>query len=306
MSDHNEYREPELISGAGSGGRPQPLSRDEYEALLSSLQIKALPLLQRAKSQLLAEGFTTAKVESIGGLTGVHAVNEYPYLEARLRIQVHDSFAPLVRPDPFFWVFTVFGAHGMLQGSAGRLSKCCEETLSGISRTFVESCRKTRNSVFSAVGAYFDDVISLGLDREEFRSPPMALAEVLALTGAQPGLLRTVVVPMLELAAGKLAGRFPAWRAKVSKPNCSRTGTCGLTVKSIARETTLRFALECGPAGDPGLWFETICDGRKAPAEAVETSIDEVGYSVRASCIQAAIGEFLYSVVFISGLSEGL
>jgi hypothetical protein len=306
MSDHNEFREPELISGAAGAGRPHPLSRKEYEVLVGSLQMKALPLLQRVKSQLLSEGFTTAKVESVGALAGVQAVNEYPCLEARLRMQVHDTFAPLVRRDPFFWVFTIFGAAGMLEGSAGRLRECCEGTLDGICRIFVESCRKTRGAVFSEMAAYYDDLISLGLDHGEFRSPSGSPAEVLTLTGAQPGLLRTVVAPMLELAAGKLSARFPAWRVSVSQPNCGHPGACSLVVKTITREAILRLVLECGPAGDPALWFETICDGRKAPAEAVESSADELGYSVRASSIQAVIGEFLYSVVFMAGESGGL
>jgi hypothetical protein len=153
--------------------------------------------------------------------------------------------------------------------------------------------------------AYFDDLISLALDREDFRGPPRTSAEVLPLTGAQPGLLRTVVIPMLALAADRLSGRFPAWRVRVGKPNCGRPGECSLAVKAITRETSLRFVLECGPAGDPALCHQTLCDGRKSPIEPVETSTDELGYSVRASCIQAVIGEFLFSVVFVSNDADG-
>jgi hypothetical protein len=200
--------------------------------------------------------------------------------------------------DPVFGLFTVHSGNKLMEATSERLhSLDNHKQIEDLAEEFLLACRDVRLGLSRGVMSYFDDIITLALDRDGL-SAPLPPARFIALRWADPSLLRGAVAPLLELAGGRLQARFPALQVKVEGPGKKDNGPCRLAIRGTKGESSISFFKMCEPGGETLLCYEVINDGLKSPVETVEVDSRADGLFVRCADLEAAVGEFLFSVVF--------
>jgi hypothetical protein len=297
------WKKIEFVSSTRDPGRALPLAREEHAGLVSALRTNVIPLLELTATRFLADGWYSVNVRSYGSLAGLYVECINPPIQARLRFQVHESFASLVRRDPVFWMFIVYNGSDMVEAKPGRLPGADDAAgLAKIAEDFVKACRTARSGLNSRIAAYFEDMITLALDGENLQ-PPSPSGNLVTLEWGEPDLIRAIVLPMLELAGKCLEKRFPVWRVKVDRPG-GDNDRCRLALKSITRETVLSFSKYRDAGGEAVICYEVMSDGRRSPMETIEIIADDGFYFTPAIALESVVGEFLFSVVFMAAASE--
>jgi hypothetical protein len=137
MSERPHRAKPKIVASRGDPGRAPALEPHERERLLTALQTNVLPALEQTAKILSACGFQEVRVEQRGAMVSLCAGSEKPRVEARLRFQIHETFAKLVAREPVFWMFTVYCGNELTMGKAGRMISFDDlEVLAGIGKEF--------------------------------------------------------------------------------------------------------------------------------------------------------------------------
>lgn len=100
-------------------------------------------MLEAALAALKMHGFPTVEIEKTIALITL-AVRE-DGMDAKLRVQVHQTFASLVSREPVLWMLTVYSGNRLVASDAGRLQGAGNgEILNAIGGEFVTACLEAR------------------------------------------------------------------------------------------------------------------------------------------------------------------
>jgi hypothetical protein len=278
-----------MTGGMKDPGRAAPLDDSQYAALAAALRCRVMPVLQTAAAELKRLGFPEVRVTRRGGMASLFAGCPSHGVEARLRFQIHDTFAPLVTSEPIFWMATVYRTTELLAGKPGRLGDFDEPgALEKIVADFVESCTSTLNLWKEGFSVYFKTIVSRAVEGKSFVPPPPGANIPVAEWNGES--LCFLVLPSLEAARGCLVERFPHVESTVEGPP-----SCRFQISTPSLKNTLRFFAECPEDGVPLLFCESEGDHGRIPPHSIPIARTASGFCIRQHQLYEVVGEFLYA-----------
>jgi hypothetical protein len=278
------------------------LEESERDELKRAMAAQVLPVMEGAIRKLNLAGFTQVRVEQHGGMASLFAACEKPPVEARLRFQIHDTFAPLVTREPVFWMMTIYNGNEIVTGVPGRMSGFEDaRVIANIVDDFVRDCASARGKRDERCATYFTDVITSALDGLPFQRPLFS-AESIRISQAGGGeCLRAAVAPVVEIARQCLATRFTGWLVESHVPSATEDGSgdCRLRIKTLTMESTLRFFTQSLRDGLK-ICCETITDGKKSPSRTIQVLPRNPGQVTRTEAVEEVLGEFMHRAIALT------
>jgi hypothetical protein len=297
MSENPRGEEPRLTGGKKDPRRTAPLDDRQFADFSTALKLRVTPLLNLAATELKRVGFPEVRVTRRGAMASLFAGAPAHEVEARLRFQIHDTFAPLVTGEPVFWMTTVYRTRELIAGRPGRLPNLdVPDVLEKIVAEFVECCKSALKGSAPAISAYFETLVSRALKGEAFIAPPSG--GNIPLAEWNDGSLGSLVLPALTAARECLAERFPnvTWTVEGSP-------SCRLEYSTPMLKNILHFFAECPADGFPLLFFETQGDNGRTSPHSIPIVRTPEGFWIRQHQLWEIVGKFVYAaaITLLSG-----